>query len=327
MLLWSLFLIVYAALCSAKNFYDNSPNIIELTENDFDKVVHQTNYTSLVEFYAPWCGYCKKLKDPMLKMARKLDGFVQITAVNCEEPKNKRLCNKHQIQGFPTLMVFRPPKIEPRLSNSTAKESKHLSEIYTGARDRKSIGKFCASRVKNYVRKWRSVLQFKDLILETTPYKYSMLLVSKKERLPLIYKSLAIDWLGVIDFHFISCNNLKDAGLTDLSSTPNIENYLRGLADFSCDENDYVLIDKELDQVHTLELKSFSKDKVSKFLTNFATPKEGPFSERDKYLTELKNANRKSPLGKKKNKKTPKTDPKKAPKNDPKKTVLENDEL
>nr|CAI6830945.1 AEL_HP1_G0051700.mRNA.1.CDS.1 [Saccharomyces cerevisiae] len=45
----------------AQNFYDSDPHISELTPKSFDKAIHNTNYTSLVEFYAPWCGHCKAL--------------------------------------------------------------------------------------------------------------------------------------------------------------------------------------------------------------------------------------------------------------------------
>ena len=36
----------------AQNFYDSDPHISELTPKSFDKAIHNTNYTSLVEFYA-----------------------------------------------------------------------------------------------------------------------------------------------------------------------------------------------------------------------------------------------------------------------------------
>ena len=89
-----------------QNFYDRDPNIIELTPKNFDQVIHRTNYTSVVEFYAPWCGHCQQLKGKMKKVAKSLEGIVQVASVNCDQAKNKQLCAKQKIKGYPTIMVL-----------------------------------------------------------------------------------------------------------------------------------------------------------------------------------------------------------------------------
>ena len=125
--------IILLGLCAvlAQNFYDASPHIIELTPKSFDKVVHRTNYTTVVEFYAPWCGYCKLLKNIMKKAAKNLDGIVQVASVNCDLAKNKQLCAQYRVEGFPTLMVFRPPKVDlNKQSDNRVKLGNHASEVY-----------------------------------------------------------------------------------------------------------------------------------------------------------------------------------------------------
>lgn len=136
--------------------YASDPNIFELTASNFDKVIHGSNYTSIVKFYAPWCGYCQQLK-PVWKKLGKAVGrdsklSVNVAAVNCDKDYNKPLCAQYQISGFPTVMVFRPPKYDKNKAMS-GKRQRHASEAYNGQRTVKAMLQFLGSRLKNYVKK------------------------------------------------------------------------------------------------------------------------------------------------------------------------------
>ena len=60
----------------------------------------------IIKFYAPWCGYCTKLKDILNELAS--DGY-NIYAFNCDKYKDE-LSNitKHsniKINGYPTILI------------------------------------------------------------------------------------------------------------------------------------------------------------------------------------------------------------------------------
>lgn len=38
----------------------NKKDVVELTDDNFDKMVLESGDVWLVEFFAPWCGHCKK---------------------------------------------------------------------------------------------------------------------------------------------------------------------------------------------------------------------------------------------------------------------------
>ena len=41
----------------------SSDDVVTLTDDNFEQLVLKGDDTWLVEFYAPWCGHCKKLVD------------------------------------------------------------------------------------------------------------------------------------------------------------------------------------------------------------------------------------------------------------------------
>jgi protein disulfide-isomerase A6 len=79
--------------------------VIELNEANFDALVLDSNDHWLVEFYAPWCGHCKKLAPEWEKAAARLatDG-VKLGAIDATVHTN--LAQKYGIKGFPTIKVF-----------------------------------------------------------------------------------------------------------------------------------------------------------------------------------------------------------------------------
>ncbi|KAL7419881.1 hypothetical protein Q5752_005797 [Cryptotrichosporon argae] len=58
----------------------------------------------LVEFYAPWCGHCKKLLPIYEQLAESLKGQLNIVAVDCVA--NAGVCKANGVMGYPTIRLF-----------------------------------------------------------------------------------------------------------------------------------------------------------------------------------------------------------------------------
>ncbi|KAF8249561.1 disulfide isomerase [Wilcoxina mikolae CBS 423.85] len=97
----ALFSFACLAVASAKS------NVINLTPKNFDEIVLKSGKPALVEFFAPWCGHCKKLAPIWEQLA---DSYasqknkITIAAVNADD--HKSLGTRFGVQGFPTLKYF-----------------------------------------------------------------------------------------------------------------------------------------------------------------------------------------------------------------------------
>ncbi|THG06934.1 hypothetical protein TEA_021411 [Camellia sinensis var. sinensis] len=84
---------------------------VELNSHNFDELVLKSKELWIVEFFAPWCGHCKKLAPEWKKAASNLKGKVKLGHVDCDAEKS--LMSRFNVQGFPTILVFGADKDSP----------------------------------------------------------------------------------------------------------------------------------------------------------------------------------------------------------------------
>ncbi|RLN22703.1 protein disulfide isomerase-like 2-2 [Panicum miliaceum] len=106
-------LLVAAAFAAAPAVLADGDDVVALTESTFEKEVGQDR-GALVEFYAPWCGHCKKLAPEYERLGAsfKKAKSVLIAKVDCDEYKS--VCSKHGVSGYPTIQWFPKGSLEPK---------------------------------------------------------------------------------------------------------------------------------------------------------------------------------------------------------------------
>uniref|UniRef100_A0A2L2Y0U2 protein disulfide-isomerase n=2 Tax=Parasteatoda tepidariorum TaxID=114398 RepID=A0A2L2Y0U2_PARTP len=79
-------------------------DVIELTDSNFEETLLQSKDMWLVEFYAPWCGHCKRLEPHWTEAATELKGKVKLGALDATV--HTIIANKYGVKGFPTIKFF-----------------------------------------------------------------------------------------------------------------------------------------------------------------------------------------------------------------------------
>jgi len=64
-------------------------NVRVLVGKNFNEVVYQDQKDVLVEFYAPWCGHCKKLTPIYESVAKKFRGFENLVIAKMDSTENE----------------------------------------------------------------------------------------------------------------------------------------------------------------------------------------------------------------------------------------------
>ena len=98
-------------LIEANAMYSKSSGVVDLTPNNFDNRVKDSDGVWVVEFYAPWCGHCQRLVPEYTKAGKALKGIVGVGAIDCDQ--HKQLCGQYGVQGFPTIKIFGANKNKP----------------------------------------------------------------------------------------------------------------------------------------------------------------------------------------------------------------------
>jgi len=181
--------------------------VVDLTEKNFDSVVTPDKHV-LVEFFAPWCGHCKRLAPDYEKVAQSFVGEDEVIIAKVDADKHKSLAGRYGISGYPTIKFFKKGTTEP--------------EAYGGARTPEAFVEFINKNTGTerlvgggYTPQAGRIPEFDDLAAEFKSASNTEAII---ERAELIHKSYNGPHKSTAKFYAIAMKNIAKKGTEFLST-------------------------------------------------------------------------------------------------------------
>jgi thioredoxin 1 len=104
-------------------------DLLQLTDEDFESKVIESELPVLVDFWAPWCGPCRMLSPVVEELSKDYEGRVVFAKMNTDEcPATP---GQFGIMSIPSLLLFKDGELVDRAVG--ARPKKALQEWIDGA--------------------------------------------------------------------------------------------------------------------------------------------------------------------------------------------------
>lgn len=94
---------------------------IDINKDNLDSEVLNTEGIVVADFWAPWCGPCRKLGPVLEELEKSFEGKMKLVKVNADE--NFEIMKQFSVSGLPTLLVFKNGEPVERMAGLIPKSS------------------------------------------------------------------------------------------------------------------------------------------------------------------------------------------------------------
>jgi thioredoxin 1 len=96
-------------------------NVINLDVTNFEEEIKNSNLPIVVDFWATWCGPCRKLSPIIDEIAQEYIGKVKFAKFNIED--GVEIAKEYSISGIPCLLIFKDGETVERMTGIMPKST------------------------------------------------------------------------------------------------------------------------------------------------------------------------------------------------------------
>lgn len=84
------------------------PAYFDLDPDSFYRLVQNRPVGELwlIDFYAEWCGPCKRLLPEIRQLAKDTQGILKVGKVDCTKDINVRFCKRRDVKYYPEIRLY-----------------------------------------------------------------------------------------------------------------------------------------------------------------------------------------------------------------------------
>jgi thioredoxin 1 len=99
----------------------DNPNVVTLTDDNFEEEVLNADQPVLVDFWATWCGPCRQIAPIIEDLADDFEGRAKVGKLDVDN--NPQTAQEYGVRSIPTLLFFKDGDVAEQLVGAMGKSA------------------------------------------------------------------------------------------------------------------------------------------------------------------------------------------------------------